>query len=93
MISLHITPSFRRSIKKLSSQDREKSIEAVELFFDFLMGKEVPRGLGYKKLAPDIFEFRADIRLRIVGIVEGDQYYLYAVGSHDQVRRFLRENR
>ncbi len=93
MPSLHITPPFRKTIKKLSGEDQEKSVEAVELFFDFLMGKEVPRGLGYKKLAPDIFEFRVDIRLRIVGIVEEDQYYLYAVGSHDQVRRFLREKR
>ena len=30
---------------------------------------DVAKGFGFKKLAPDIFEFRVDIHLRIAGIV------------------------
>ena len=91
MPSLHIMPSFQRYMKKLSSSEKEKTIQSTEEFFDFLHGKQVAKGFGFKKLAPDIFEFRVDIHLRIAGIVEKDSYYLHLVGSHDQVRRFSKE--
>ena len=93
MRSIYLTPSFKKALNRLSSQEREKTTEAIGQFFDFLLGRQMTGGLGYKKLAEDIFEFRVNIHLRIAGIVEEDKYYLYVVGSHDEIRRFLRERR
>ena len=93
MKTLYLAPSFHRALKKLDEQQREKIADAVIRFREFLQSGQPRPGLGFKKLAEDVFEFRVDIHVRVVGIAEGNAYYLYAVGSHDDVRRFLRAHR
>jgi hypothetical protein len=53
----------------------------------------MPYGSGFKKINHDKFEFRVDIRIRVILKVEGDDYYLVLVGNHDDVRRYLRSFR
>ena len=93
MKKILVLPSFERSIKKLNPADKKKLSESMEAFNLFLLGGELPAGFGFKKINHDKYEFRVDIRLRIVIKVDGGDYYLVLVGSHDEVRRYLRHYR
>jgi len=89
-----ILPSFDRSLKKLTPQDRKKLSYSLEAFNCFLLSGEAPQGLGFKKINHDKYEFRVDIRLRVVVKVENDDdYYLVLAGNHDEVKRYLRHFR
>lgn len=88
-----ILPSFVRSVRKLSHYDKDQLAESLEQFNNFLLTAELPVGLGFKKIGQDKYEFRVNLRLRIVIRVEEDIYYLVLVGSHDEVRRYLRKYR
>lgn len=88
-----ILPSFERSVKKLIRQDKEKLAESLEAFNSFLVSGELPAGFGFKKINHDKYEFRVDIRLRVVVKAEGEDYYLVLAGNHDEVNRYLRRYR
>lgn len=47
-------------------------------------------GLGIRRLAPDIHEFRASRDLRVVFELYGNRAELTMVGNHDEVRKLLR---
>ena len=88
-----ILPSFERSVKKLTRQDKDNLAESLEDFNSFLLSGEAPAGFGFKKINHDKYEFRVDIRLRVVVKVEGEDYYLVLAGNHDEVKRYLRHRR
>lgn len=85
--------SFVRSARKLSPTDKTQLAESLEQFNNFVLTGNLPIGLGFKKIEPDIYEFRAGLRLRVIVLAEGDAYYLALVGNHDQVSRYLRRIR
>jgi mRNA-degrading endonuclease RelE of RelBE toxin-antitoxin system len=88
-----ILPSFERSVKKLTRQDKNNLAESLEVFNSFLLTGELPSGFGFKKINHDKYEFRVDIRLRVVVKVEDSEYYLVLAGNHDEVKRYLRRYR
>ena len=88
-----ILPSFERSIKKLTRQDKDNLNESLEIFNSFLLLGELPVGFGFKKIDHDKYEFRVNIRLRVVVKVEGEDYYLVLAGNHDDIKRYLRRYR
>ena len=93
MKKIVILPSFERSVKKLAPQDKKKLALSLEALNSFLFSGECPPGLGFKKINHDKFEFRVDIRLRVIVKAEGDNYYLVLVGSHNDVKGYLRRFR
>lgn len=93
MKKIFILPSFERSFKKLSPQDKELVARSLERFNWYVVTGKASVGLGFKKIDNDKYEFRADIRLRIIVKVEGDGYYLVLAGSHDDIKRYLRRGR
>lgn len=88
-----ILPSFERSVKKLTRQDKDNLAESLECFNLFLLSGETPAGFGFKKINHDKYEFRVDIRLRVVVKVEGEDYYLVLAGNHNAVKKYLRHHR
>jgi mRNA-degrading endonuclease RelE of RelBE toxin-antitoxin system len=88
-----ILPSFERSVKKLTRQDKDNLAESLDVFNSFLLTGELPAGFGFKRINNDKYEFRVDIRLRVVVKVEGEDYYLVLAGNHDDVKRYLRRYR
>lgn len=88
-----VLASFDRSLKKLTPQDKKKLSHSLEAFNSFLLSGEPPAGLELKKIGHDKYEFRVDIRLRVIVKAENDDYYLVLAGNHDQVKRYLRHFR
>ena len=93
MRKILILPSFERSVRKLTPQDRKKLSRSLEAFNSLLISGEIPLGLGFKKINHDKYEFRVDMRLRVILKAEGEDYCLVLVGNHDEVRRYLRRFR
>lgn len=93
MKSIVILPSFERSLKKLSVLERKQTAESLEAFNAMLITGRCSDGLGFKKINHDKYELRATIRIRVVIKSDGDTYYLVLVGNHDEVKRYLREQR
>ena len=86
-------PSFDRSVKKLGPVEKAHLLESLNQFKAFAYRGLVPVGLGFKKIGHNIYEFRVGLRLRVVVEEKDDFYYLALIGSHDDVKRYLRKYR
>lgn len=93
MKKLFILPSFERSIKNLTPQEQENLAKGLELFNNYLLAGKSSFGFRLKKINHDKFEFRIDIRLRVILKKDKDVYYLVLVGDHNEIRRYLRNFR
>lgn len=93
MKKILILPFFERSIKKLTPQDKKQLSESLSVFNTFLVTGETPFGFRFKKINHDKYEFRVNIRLRVVVKKEGDLFYLVLAGNHEQIRVYLRDFR
>ena len=83
-------PSFERSLKALSSQDKDKLQNALYKIIDFFATGKMTTGLGIKRLQGNYWEARSGIRTRILFHFEKDLVQFVLAGSHDQVKRFLK---
>lgn len=88
-----VLPSFERSIKRLTSQERLRLSKSLEAFNTFLITGQIPYGFRFKKINGDKYEFRVDLKLRVIVKEEKDIFYLVLVGDHDEIRRYLRNFR
>lgn len=83
---------FWRAYERLAPPDRALVTNALALFQQYRETGEAPSGFGLKKLGPGVYEFRAGLALRVVSVEEGPVLALALLGSHDEVRRFLRRS-
>ena len=90
MKKIVILPSFERSIRRFTPAEKDRLVVALEKFNDFLVTGCISSGLGFKKIRHDIFEFRIDIRLRVIVKDEGDVLYMALAGSHEDIKRYLK---
>ena len=88
--SFILKASFQRAYDRLPPDERSRVKKALRLLQHYLESGEAPVGLGLKKLGPGVYEFRAGLALRGVHVEEGDVLALALLGSHDEVRRFLK---
>lgn len=88
-----ILPSFERTLKKVSPKDKGKLKKSLCQLNGFLATGIFPKGLGLKKLLDDIYELRVDIRLRVILQMDQEVVYLVLVGSHDQIKKYLKNTR
>ena len=93
MKKVAILPSFERSVRKLIPFERKKIAQTLDEFNRFLVTGIPSCGFGFKKIGINKFEFRVDLKLRVVVKEEGDIYFLVLAGTHDQICRYLRKNR
>lgn len=83
-------PAFLRTYCRLSTPQQQLVDAALKKFEAYLATKQAPAGLGAKHVGGRTYEFRAGLALRIVYVIERDTIVLALLGSHDEVRRFLR---
>ena len=89
---LVIKASFQRAYDRLPMDERARVKKVLALLQRYLSTGEAPLGLGLKKLGPGVYEFRAGLALRGVYVEEESLLVLVLLGSHDEVRRFLRRS-
>ena len=93
MKRIFVLPSFERSVKKFTPRGKSQVAESLEKFNEFVLSGDAPFGFRFKKINHDKYEFRTDIRLRVVVKIVGSDYYLVLAGNHDEVRKYLRDFR
>ncbi len=81
---------FLKVYDRLSGDDRHRVDEALGRFRHYLQTREAPVGFGIKHLGGRTYEFRAGLALRVVYVVEQQEIILALLGTHDEVRRFLK---
>ena len=78
---VHALPELRKRRVK-------KSLAKTVAFFET---GDLPQGLGMKPLGRSLWEIRAGLRDRIIFLKKQETIEFLLVGSHDEVRKFLKE--
>ena len=82
--------AFQRAYHHLREADQQLLDSALQQFQHYLKTGEAPVGLGLKRIGGRTYEFRVSLALRVVYVLEGACVVLSLLGSHDEVRRFLK---
>jgi len=90
MREIKILPAFERTLKKLSLREKEKVKKTLLQLDNLFMTNSLPRGLGLTKLSDDIYEIRVDLKIRIILKLEKQAVYLVMIGSHQDIREYLK---
>ncbi len=86
----YIAPSFERSLKGLESNRKERAKKAIKLAVAFFETGQLPHGLGLKPLLQPFWEIRAGLSERVIFRKNKDFIEFLLVGSHDEIKRFLK---
>lgn len=87
-----LTERFQRDIRYLPSAERDRVFEAMLAIPKALGEMHAHQGLGLRKIhRTGIWEARVGLNLRLIlTLVDGSTMFV-RVGSHDEVKRFLRD--
>lgn len=86
-----LTEGFQRDVLRLTTEQRGAVFETILILPRALGAAHTHSGLGLRKIhATGIFEVRIGLGLRLVFDLQRDTARLIRVGTHDEVRRFLR---
>ncbi len=87
-----LAEGFQRDVRALPAAHRLAVFDALLALPRATGDPHVHAGLGIRKLhASGIWEARVGLGLRLVFALEADLLTLVRVGSHDEIRRFLRQ--
>jgi mRNA-degrading endonuclease YafQ of YafQ-DinJ toxin-antitoxin module len=91
-LKLALAERFQRDLRALEAEQRALILETILALPGVLGEPHRHAGLGVRKLhASGIWEARVGLGLRIVFSLEPGFLTLVRAGSHDEIRRFLRE--
>ena len=82
--------SFQRSLKRFDPLQQLEIKRRIDLFIRALAAQELPAGFGLTKLRPQLWEIRSGLAQRILLWRSREEVRFTFVGSHDDVRRFLK---
>ncbi len=86
-------PSFDDSIKKLREEDKEKvKLIAIHLIDVLSQNKPVHKGIGLTRLKGGYWEIRKGLKTRIIFRWSEDLVEFILAGSHDEIKRYLRNS-
>lgn len=83
--------SFDRALKKLTAEKQEAVRAAARRLPEAFRNLHVHSGLGMRRFGI-YFEFRVGLDLRVLFILAAGDAVLLTVGSHDEIRRYVKEN-
>ena len=83
-------PSFDRSIKALSPQDKKEIKDIAGDLIDILSkDKPLHHGLGLKRLQGQYWEVRKGLKVRILFRWQKEFVEFVLAGDHEDIKRFL----
>ena len=92
MRSIEYKHSFDRTYSKLESKNQVVAALAIERFLNGIEAKKMPAGLGLKRLKGDLWEIRADIRIRIAFRMSHHHIEFGLVGTHESIKNYLKNS-
>jgi len=90
-VKYEFKPSFDRSIKVLSAEEKTEIKEVCLVFLNLLeLHARLPSGVGLKHLDDDYWEIRKGLRSRILFRWRKDMIEFVLAGDHDSIKHFLK---
>ncbi len=91
MITYDFKPSFKRTIKRVPIQKQQQIKSLAKHLIGLLSkGQRLPKGMGLTRLRGNYWEIRSTIKERILFYYRKSEIAFMLVGSHDDVKKFLR---
>jgi mRNA-degrading endonuclease RelE of RelBE toxin-antitoxin system len=87
-LRIETTSHFDRALDTLPIPIQEQIETSISVLAESFGKPHAHRGV--RKLGQRLYEFRVGLHLRIVFRHEPDTLYLLLIGTHDEVRRFIR---
>ncbi|MCU0665677.1 MAG: hypothetical protein MUF05_01100 [Candidatus Omnitrophica bacterium] len=85
-------PSFEHSLKSLHSKTQEEVKNSCLKIIDILsQDRFIHKGIGLKRLKGDYWEVRHGLKTRLIFRWNKDLVEFVLVGSHDDIKRYLRK--
>ena len=85
--------SFEKSLKKLNQNEKDRVLDSCQSLIDIFEGDQSSqKGIGLKKLKSPYWEVRVNIKIRIIFSWNQDVAQFILVGSHDDIKDYLKEN-
>ena len=88
---LVVTPAFLKRLDTLERPARGDAWLALLEFTDHFGKPHSHGGIGIRKLEGNIFECRAGLSLRLVIRNTPDALIVHFIGTHDEIRRWVRD--
>ena len=82
--------SFRRSLSRFDPAQQVEIKRRIDLFLRALVAQQLPAGFGLTKLHSTLRELRSSLAQRVLFWRTKQEIGFTFVGSHDEVRRFLK---
>jgi hypothetical protein len=82
---------FLRQFSSYSVPVQELILETDRQIKVYLKTQTAPYGLRIRKIGPNTFEARVTDKIRIVWVKKEDCVYFALLGTHDEVRRFIKQ--
>lgn len=86
-----LSPRFLAALKNLSDAEVARAEEALRVLPDCFGQPHLHAGISIRRLRKNIFECRAGLKLRLVFRVQAQALEVFFAGSHDEVRRLVRQ--
>ena len=82
--------AFDQSLQQLPEAKKKQVKKSLRLATAFFETGDLPHGLGMKPLGRGLWEIRAGLSERILFQKDEDTIQYLLVGSHDEIKRFLK---
>ena len=90
-MTIYQRPHFARRFQKLSDSEQQTVRSAAARLPGIFGRPHENSGMGLRPFGR-YFEFRAGISLRVLFLVESGDVHLATVGTHDEVRAYLKNH-
>lgn len=90
-LELELDPGLLAQLRALPKAERVKIGAILNRLRTSFGRPHEHRGLGVRSLGAGVYECRHGLALRLVFQVEAGTLYVHFMGTHDEVRRFLRK--
>jgi Txe/YoeB family toxin of Txe-Axe toxin-antitoxin module len=81
---------FIKKFDSYSQYEQKNIVAAIESIKEYLEKDQAPYGLRIKRLSNGIYEARVNIHIRIVYFRDNDIVKFCCLGSHDDIKDFLK---
>jgi hypothetical protein len=86
-----LSPRFLAALKNLSDADVTRAEEALRALPECFGKPHLHAGISIRRLRKNVFECRAGLKVRLLFRANADALEIFFVGSHDDVRRLIRD--
>lgn len=84
-------PAFARRFRDLTTSEQQDVRTAQAQLSEVFGRPHLHAGIGIRRVG-GYFEFRAGLKLRVLFVIENGDAVLVTAGTHDDIRRFIRDN-